>query len=196
MRVFLENQIINHNNCDMSIDEQKKAIRKQIKVLKKNVSLEDKKSRSFNILDTLEKDEAFIAADTVMLYWSMEDEVFTHDFVVKWAKRKKLILPCVNGASLDLRIFKGLENLVEGEGFGILEPSGELFTDIDSLDLIIVPGVAFDKNNNRMGRGKAYYDKLLTTTSCQKVGICFNFQLLDVVPINKYDVKMNSIISE
>lgn len=180
----------------MSIDEKKKEIRKKIKQLKKDISLDVKKLRSCKILEKLENNETFLNAKTVMLYWSMDDEVYTHDFVLKWACQKKIILPCVNGSLLDLRIFKGMENLVEGEGFGILEPSGDLFTDIESLDLIIVPGVAFDKNNNRMGRGKAYYDKLLRTTDCNKIGLCFDFQLLDSVPINEYDVKMNSILTE
>jgi len=180
----------------MSIDEQKKEIREKIKQLKNGISLEEKKSRSYNILSNLEKEDSFLKAKTVMLYWSMDDEVFTHDFVVKWASHKKVILPCVNGNLLDLRIFKGLENLIEGEGFGILEPSGDLFTDIGDLDLIIVPGVAFDKNNNRMGRGKAYYDKLLRLTTCKKIGLCFDFQLLDSVPINEFDIQMSSIITE
>ena len=48
----------------------------------------------------------------------------------------------------------------------------------EEIDLIVVPGVAFDKQHNRMGRGKAYYDKLLTRLTCPKVGLCFDFQLL------------------
>lgn len=180
----------------MNIDDQKKEIRKAIRALKRDVSLEDKKKRSQKILDDLEKNESFKDANTVMLYWSMDDEVHTHDFVLKWASKKRIILPCVKGDLLELRVFKGLENLIEGDGFGILEPSGELFTDVNSIDLIVVPGVAFDKQNNRMGRGRAYYDKLLITTSCTKVGICFDFQLLDEVPVNEYDVMMDTIISE
>lgn len=180
----------------MNIDEEKKEIRKKIKDLKKEVSLNDKKKRSLNILDKLEENISFNQATTVMLYWSMDDEVYTHDFVLKWADKKKIILPCVNGDKLELRVFKGLENLVEGDTFGILEPSGEIFEDIDSIELIIVPGVAFDKLNNRMGRGKAYYDKLLTTTNSAKIGICFDFQLLERVPVNQFDVKMDAIITE
>jgi 5-formyltetrahydrofolate cyclo-ligase len=180
----------------MNIDEQKKEIRKSIKALKKEVSLDEKKRRSIKILESLENNEVFKNAETLMLYWSMDDEVYTHDFVLKWWERKKIILPCVNGDLLELRVFKGLDNLVEGDGFAILEPSGELFTEIESIDLIIVPGVAFDKANNRMGRGKAYYDKLLITTTCKKIGICFDFQLLDSVPVNEYDVMMDRIITE
>lgn len=180
----------------MNIDDEKREIRKAIRALKRKVSLEDKKERSKKILEDLENNEFFHNSNTVMLYWSMEDEVHTHDFVLKWATKKKIILPCVKGDLLELRVFKGLENLIEGDGFGILEPSGDLYTDIENIDLIVVPGVAFDKRNNRMGRGRAYYDKLLTTTTSTKVGICFDFQLLDEVPVNEYDVRMDTIISE
>lgn len=180
----------------MNIDEQKKEIRKRIKSLKGEISLDVKKKRSLSILNRLKNNKAFERAKTVMLYWSMDDEVFTHDFVVEYAKTKTIILPCVKGDVLELRVFKGLENLVDGDGFGIPEPSGDLFLGVDDIDLIVVPGVAFDNQNNRMGRGRAYYDKLLRTTNCEKIGICFKFQLLDKVPTDEYDIKMDLVISE
>lgn len=62
--------------------------------------------------------------------------------------------------------------------------------------MIIVPGVAFDNNNNRLGRGKAYYDKLLKESKSYKVGVCFDFQLIEEVPVDEYDIKMDLIISE
>ena len=180
----------------MNIDEQKKEIRKRIKSLKGEISLDVKKKRSLSILNRLKNNKAFERAKTVMLYWSMEDEVFTHDFVVEYAKTKIIILPCVKGDVLELRVFKGLENLVDGDGFGIPEPNGDLYMAIDDIDLIVVPGVAFDNQNNRMGRGRAYYDKLLRTTNCEKIGICFKFQLLEKVPTDEYDIKMDLVISE
>lgn len=138
----------------------------------------------------------FAVAKTVMLYWAMADEVQTSEFVIKWAGSKRVILPCVNGNDLDLRVFRGLEDLIAGENFGIPEPSGELFTAYEEIDLILVPGVAFDVDNNRMGRGKAYYDKLLSSLKAFKLGVCFDFQLLESVPTDEHDIKMDRIISE
>jgi 5-formyltetrahydrofolate cyclo-ligase len=83
-----------------------------------------------------------------------------------------------------------------GENFGIPEPSGELFKDYNEIDLILVPGVAFDIENNRMGRGKAYYDKLLSSLKAFKLGVCFDFQLLQSVPTDEHDIKMDRILSE
>ena len=182
----------------MNIDDQKKEIRKAIRALKRDVSLEDKKKRSQKILDDLEKNESFKDANTVMLYWSMDDEVHTHDFVLKWASKKRIILPCVKGDLLELRVFKGLENLIEGDSFGILEPSGELFTNVNSIDLIVVPGVAFDKRGYRIGYGGGFYDifmsKLKNHTS--KVGIAFDLQVTEEISYESFDIKIDSLLTE
>ena len=74
--------------------------------------------------------------------------------------------------------FDGEEKLAPGEGYAIPEPVGELFTDWAQIDLILVPGVAFDRAGNRLGRGKGYYDKVLKQTRAHKAGIAFDFQIL------------------
>lgn len=180
----------------MNIDEEKKVIRREIKALKKEIPLEVKRNRSKYIINKLRDDISFKKAKVVMLYWSMDDEVYTHDFVIECAKDKIVILPCVKDDILELRVFTGESGLNPGEKYGILEPKGEIYTDINNIDLIVVPGVAFDLKNNRMGRGKAYYDRLLNTTKCLKIGICFNFQLLETVPTDRFDIKMDKVLSE
>jgi 5-formyltetrahydrofolate cyclo-ligase len=126
----------------------------------------------------------------------MSDEVFTHDFVLDQASNKTIILPVVKDDELELKVFSGLENMVVGKAFGIEEPVGESFKRLDEIDLIIVPGVAFDKMNNRLGRGKAYYDKLLKQTKAYKVGVCFDFQHIDHVPVDQFDVRMDLVIHD
>ncbi len=177
-----------------NIDHQKRIVRKQIKLLKQDYSALQCKEMSVPILEKLENLKEFKEAKTIMLYWSMKDEVFSHDFVCKWAKEKSVILPCVKGQTLDLKVFAGKEQLVDGENYGIPEPNGSVFMAKDEIDLILIPGIAFDKENNRMGRGKAYYDRLLQSLSAYKVGICFNFQILDAVPIDEHDIKMDAIV--
>ncbi len=66
--------------------------------------------------------------------------------------------------------------------------------DDGQIELVIVPGLAFDKENNRMGRGKAYYEQLLLELQAFKVGICFHFQFFDQVPHDHLDVKMNRVL--
>ncbi|MDD4848182.1 MAG: 5-formyltetrahydrofolate cyclo-ligase [Bacteroidales bacterium] len=180
----------------MSIDEQKQSLRKTIRALKKQLSEEERLKKSKKIWTQFEQLPEFQQAQTVMLYWSMQDEVDTHNFVVRWANQKRIILPSVDGDMLVLKEFTGLQDLKAGERFGILEPSGKTFEHEADIDLIVVPGVAFDHHNNRMGRGKAYYDKTLKNSTAYKVGICFNFQFLDSIPTDQYDVKMDAVIHD
>ena len=178
------------------INDEKKQLRKKVRQLKKMVPPEEKKARSNTIWEQLENLREFKNNHTIMVYWSMDDEVYTHDFVRKWSGRKKIILPSVKGDELELRVFEGMQTMQPGEGYGIPEPAGIAFTKIDEIGLIIVPGVAFDEDCNRLGRGKAYYDKLLKTASCTKIGVCFDFQIFPEVPVDKYDIRMDKVIAE
>ena len=76
----------------------------------------------------------------------------------------------------------------------IMEPDGEIFSDYSKIDLAIIPGVAFDHLKNRLGRGKGYYDNFLKNKFIFKIGVCFEFQLLDKIPTTNDDIKMDLII--
>ncbi len=178
------------------IDLKKKEIRKQIKELKKDFSFEDKNARSKIIFERIELLPEFVHEKTIMAYWSMDDEVNTHEFILKWNRKKQIVLPSVKGDELELREFMGIHDMSIGSDFGISEPN-KFFTDsFNIIDFIIVPGVAFDNMNYRLGRGKAYYDILLKGSKAFKCGICFNFQLIDSVPTNDFDIKMDLVISD
>lgn len=172
----------------------KKELRTQIKAIKQSYSFEQLMEKSDLLFKQVEKEPMFQQSKIIMIYWAMADEVQTKAFILKWADNKQFILPSVNGEVLDLKIFEKMESMKAGESFGILEPMGENFTNIDAIQLIIVPGIAFDKSNNRMGRGKGYYDKLLKQTNAFKLGVCFDFQLFDTVPTDELDVAMDKIL--
>jgi len=178
----------------MTINERKKELRKQVRLLKQKYSLFQMKEMSKDILEQLEQHERFIKAQVIMMYWSMDDEVYTHEFIKKWANKKRMILPVVNGNELNLKEFISLEEMIAGDKFGILEPNGNVLVEPKEIDLIIVPGVAFDVRGNRMGRGKAYYDKLLSISHAFKLGICFSFQVFNEVPFDQLDVKMDDVL--
>ena len=165
--------------------------------LKRQLTPEEKLRRSGLIMEQVQQLPAFRKAKVVLLYWSMADEVQTHAFVEKWYKDKVLLLPCVDGDDLRLRQYTGPECMVAGEQFGIGEPTGPVWDNLDSVELIVVPGVAFDRRNNRMGRGRGFYDRMLKSTpNAMKVGVAFDFQLLDSVPTEPHDVKMDKVIVE
>ena len=164
---------------------------------KRAVSMEEKLRRSDTIMQLVEQQEAFRRATVVLLYWSMADEVQTHAFVERWYKEKTLLLPCVQGDDLVLRQYTGPECLVAGEQFGIGEPTGSVWNDLNAVELIVVPGVAFDHQGNRMGRGRGFYDRLLKSTPrAVKLGVAYGFQMLDTIPMEAFDVPMNLVIHD
>ncbi len=173
---------------------EKKEVRKQIRELKKLYSLEEKKQKSMSVWEQIEQNENFKNARVILAYWSMDDEVFTHDFVCEWAGRKTILLPCVRGEELDIRYFDGTDKLCPGEGYAIPEPVSGLFENLEQIDLILVPGIAFDRRNNRLGRGKGYYDKILKRTKACKIGVCFDFQLLESIPTEEHDIPMDCVV--
>lgn len=179
----------------MTIIEEKTALRKHIKQLKKQTSADEMLSESAKIFQKIESLEAFKTAKTVLAYWSMSDEVFTHDFVKKWYKDKLFLLPLVVGDVLQLKIFSGMQTLVVGPVFGILEPHNGADYENQPIDFGVIPGMAFDASGNRMGRGKGYYDKLLKANPMLKAGVCFNFQKVEKVPIDSFDIPMDLVVS-
>lgn len=176
------------------IDIKKKQLRKEVKKLKASVSPKVLRSKSALVFDQIEKDQDFKNAKVVFVYWSLSDEVSTQDFINKWTTSKTILLPVIKGDILELRVFTGLENMKPEGKYHIQEPQGPAFDNIAAIDYSIIPGVAFDLNNNRMGRGKAFYDKLLLNINSKKVGVCFDFQIFDSIPIDKYDIKMDHIV--
>lgn len=175
----------------------KAEIRKQIRALKRAMTPEEKLSRSEVVMHRLEQEPVFRESRVVLLYWSMADEVQTHAFVERWYRDKVLLLPCVQGEDLVLRQYTGPECMVAGEQFGIGEPTGAEWTDLDAIEVIAVPGVAFDRKNNRMGRGRGFYDRLLKSTpKATKIGLAYGFQLLDEIPVEPHDVPMDMILSD
>ena len=146
------------------------------------------------VMQALEADAHFQAAQTVLMYYSLPDEVDTHAFIEKWCQKKRILLPVVVGNELELRVFSSIEELKTGS-FGIAEPTGDLFTYYQTIDLAVVPGMAFDKKGNRLGRGKGYYDRLLPKLpNVFKVGVCFPYQLVDQVPTEATDIRMDAVI--
>ena len=150
---------------------------------------------SAEALTTLERHPVFRQARTVLLYHSLPDEPDTHAFIRRWQGRKRVLLPVVRGDELELREYTGPEHMTTG-AFGIEEPEGGAFTDYDDIDLAVVPGVAFDRAGNRLGRGKGYYDRLLPKLgrAC-KIGLCFSFQIVEHIPAEPHDIRMDLIIS-
>lgn len=148
------------------------------------------------IMSHLEQCELFQKASCIALYHALPGEVQTAAFIDKWYQKKRLLLPLVDGDDLRMFLYDGPESVQTG-AFGILEPKAD-GTEVmpEAIDLMIVPGVAFDRNHNRMGRGRGFYDRLLSSVTSPKIGLCYEFQMVPEIPTEPFDIKMDYIVTE
>lgn len=177
------------------LKEEKRLLRRCIADKKKMYTNHELATYSTLLLSKLERHPLFAEAQTILMYYSLPDEVQTHDFIEKWSHNKNIILPVVKGDELELRYYTGKQDLQKGS-YNIEEPQGELLSNYDKIDLAIIPGVAFDSQGNRLGRGKGYYDRLLKQLNAYKIGICFHFQICTYIPTEIFDKPMDEVWSE
>lgn len=176
--------------------KKKQDLRAYIRQQKNQVSETEKLRLSQIIFQGLEEMDRFLKAKTLMLYWSLPDEVHTHEFILSWYKKKKILLPVMTGNNLNAVPFTGLEQLTDDNSFSVAEPTAEPLEELSAIDLILVPGMAFDRQNNRLGRGKGFYDRFLRDSTAFRMGICYGFQLLDELPVTEQDIKMDLVLTE
>jgi 5-formyltetrahydrofolate cyclo-ligase len=147
----------------------------------------------------------YIAAKTVMFYVDVRSEVRTrNDLAAAVASGKRIVVPwCNDQGELELFHLESMEELQIGM-YKILEPKPELRSvpskqvPVEELDLIMVPGVAFDRRGGRMGHGKGYYDKLLEHARLDTplVALAFECQMFPDIPVAEHDIFMDKIITE
>lgn len=171
----------------------KKEIRKRIKDMKDLLLETEKIEEADRVFERLEQTAAFIMAKHILMYHSLPDELPTRKFLKKWNGSKKFYLPRVNGVNLEILPYD--ESRLELGAFHIEEPVGNDIIPDEMIELIVVPAVAYDRRGNRLGRGKGFYDRLLSTTKATKVGVAFEFQIIDDVPVENHDVPMDMVIS-
>ena len=149
----------------------------------------------------VESSEAFRRARTILLYASLPDELPTGIVLERWSRAtedpmkpgKKLVLPLVEGESLRLKAYQS--NALQPGYQGILEPLPScLDVPPEAIDLAIVPGRAFTADGWRLGRGKSFYDRLLPTlVNAWKVGVAYPYQIVEHLPVDPWDVRLDAI---
>ncbi len=172
----------------------KHQIRERIRHKKAQISDKEKQIQSAAVFGKIENLQEFQNAHNVLIYWSMPDELSTHNFIIKWSKKKQILLPVVKGDEMLIKPFSSKDELKQGS-LGIWEPDVQKEF-LHTIDLVIVPGMAFDKNKSRLGRGKGFYDRYFMNKNVAKIGVCFDFQLIDKVPTAAYDIKMDKVITK
>ena len=178
-------------------------LRKNMLSKRKSMEIEDVTAFSNEIINKIMKLPEFINSSTIMLYLSFNNEVNTYP-LVKWCldNNKTVIAPYCVQSNKEIVPYKitNLSNDLIKSTFGVMEPKQDLLekVNIEDIDLILVPGVAFDEHCNRIGFGAGYYDRFLCKKSkdATTIGIAYDYQIIDKVPTDKYDVPLDFIITE
>ncbi len=173
---------------------EKREIRKRINEMRRMLTEMERINAANEVFERLENTAAFLLSDKILMYHSLPDELSTHRFLEKWNNRKKFFLPRVNGVNLEILPYD--ESRLELGAFHIEEPSGNNVVDPEEIELIIVPAVAYDRKGNRLGRGKGFYDRLLQSTKASKIGVGYEFQLIEELPVEEHDIPMDMVITQ
>ena len=137
-------------------------------------------------------------AKTICTFISAFKEPDTVEIIKEiWEQDKKIVVPItdIESGTLSLSYINSMDDMEKG-AYGILEPKTVRKADENNIDVILVPGLAFDRNGGRMGFGKGYYDRLLESSKAVKIGLCYDFQILEKIPTESHDVPMNFVITE
>ena len=173
----------------------KDELRQHIREIKRQFSQQQLEELSLPIISRLKSRLA--SAKTILAYYSLPDEVDTRQLLDDLvAEGKTVLLPkVIDDENMEIRRYTGRQDLQEGI-LHLMEPIGEPFTAYEDIDIIVVPGLAFDAAGHRLGRGRGYYDRFFTLHSLlfTTIGVCFDFQKVAEVPVDEYDIPVDEVI--
>ena len=170
----------------------KQEMRKMIRLRKQQHTADE----SSVVIARLKETPRFLQAQTLLIYSALPDEVQTQSLLDELTEAGKTVLlhKVVSSEEMELRRYTGTSSLQPG-AYGIMEPVGEHFTDYATIDIAVVPGMAFDAQGHRLGRGKGYYDRFLAKVpDVYKIGLCFSWQMVDEVPSEANDIMMDEVV--
>jgi 5-formyltetrahydrofolate cyclo-ligase len=175
----------------------KKEIRKQALAERDNIPPERRMAMSREIEARLFDLPEFRSAQVVMFFASFRSEVDTETMIRRALRSgKRVILPKVAGKELTLYEIRDFDADVETGAWGIPEPKPLVPAKLEKIDLMIMPGAAFDEQGNRLGYGAGFYDKLLPAFKGATIALAFEAQILSNVPADPHDAPVKKIVTE
>ena len=175
----------------------KNQLRESILEKRNSLPKEEISEKSRQIEDNLFNLNQFKKSKIVMFFVSFNAEVNTHNMIKKSLQNKTVAVPKVVQHEIEPSMILDLDSLVSSGKFGILEPIEVMKIAYKNIDLVLVPGVAFDKAGHRIGYGFGYYDKFLKKVpKAVKIGLCFDFQVVNEIPHEEHDVSVDFIVTE
>ncbi len=179
------------NRASVRRKREKQSIRAVLSQKRRILSREAVKQCSADVVNTLATAPIFQQAQHIMIYYPIQKEIDLRK-LHRLYPEKHFYMPVTHRRSLELREYTGEDNIKNGK-FGIPEPQGKSYN--GKIDVILIPAVAFDKQNNRLGRGGGYYDRFLRRyRRAHKIGIGYWFQLVDSVPVSLWDKRMDEVM--
>ena len=176
----------------------KRQIRREIEAKRQALESQWQAVASSKIVEHFQMLEAFPPAETIALYKAIGGEVDLDVlFSICWKAGKRTCIPIFNA---NAKIYEMAEVSAETQystgHYGIREPLSPTLCPMHQIDLIAVPGVAFDRTGNRLGRGGGYYDRLLDGFSGVSAAVAFDFQILPEIPVELHDKPVNTLVTE
>lgn len=175
------------------IDDEKKFILHEVRNQQRDLSLEEMELATNSVFNKIEALPQFINAKTIMVYWSLPEELPSQNFIEKWKNEKKILLPTMHDDKIVPKYYSSDAVMMQRE-LGVWQPVLKK-TYRGKIDLSIVPGVAFDMNRNRLSRGRGHYDIFFKKNKTFKIGVGFDFQLFRSVPIGWVNKQLDLIIT-
>lgn len=175
------------------------------KILTKRMALPDRvlANKSTVIIKTVLKMREYQQAGQIMAYVDFRKEVKTGEFIIRAIQAgKKVSIPksLIEGREIMPALLLDYPADLAPGAYGILEPHPDCLRPVNplELDIVIIPGVAFDKSGNRLGYGGGYYDRFLMRTrkDCIRLALAFEFQIQADLPADRHDVPVHIIVTE
>lgn len=187
----------------MEIEKQKSSLRKRILALRRAQSSRHIEKKSDNIKGELFTFSTFDEAKTILFYLAVKDEVQTEKMIEESLRKdKRVVVPFIDWQRKEI-LPSEIKDLAKDIKIGILkipQPKKNFYSPFSpaSIDLVIIPGVVFDRKGNRLGFGGGFYDRFLGKLSdiTKLVGLAFELQLVDNVPSQSHDVAVDYLITE
>jgi 5-formyltetrahydrofolate cyclo-ligase len=181
----------------------KSALRKKILLKLAAHTPKDLRARSLVIQKKMLGTEAFKSAKCLCVYISLPKEAGTREVIKESLKLgKKVLVPLADLKTKELKLYaiKNLKTDVKKGPYGIFEPkpAKTKLTPLKEADLVVVPGVVFDRHNHRVGRGAGFYDRFLKKApkKTAKIGLAFSFQVVSKVPVEGHDQRLDKVITD
>ena len=182
-----------------NVEQKKQELRHKYILIREQITEKIEKSKI--ITSKIMENETFKNAKLIGIYKSLKSEVNTDELIKQSISNgKEVALPRVENNELQFYKITSLNDKLIKSKFGVEEPTKNIEKRVNKndIDLIIVPGLCFDNEKNRLGFGKGYYDRFLKNSNLKTIAICFKEQIVQdtTIPITKNDVKMQQIITD